>query len=73
VFLPPQTGLTHPGYVQFTNFPVNAGVVSVTLDGTIPIQSPPLPNVNYWAFVSVTNNTTQHFTTITPQPRGSAQ
>ena len=31
--------------------------------GIVPLT----PNVRFWAFVSLTNNTTQHVTTITPQ------
>lgn len=66
--LPAQSDTDHPGYIEFSNFPQNAGVVRVTIDGSSLNRTPPLPNVNYWAFVSVTNNATQHITTITPQP-----
>jgi hypothetical protein len=34
------------------------------------ICSPPIPVPRIWGFITVTNNETQHITTITPQPRG---
>ncbi|MEO8381387.1 MAG: hypothetical protein ABI779_17135, partial [Acidobacteriota bacterium] len=68
LLLPEQPDLMHPGYIEFTNFPVNAGTVRVTLTGRQPITSPPSPSPVFWAFVSVTNNETQHITTVTPQP-----
>jgi hypothetical protein len=67
--LPAQPDLLHPGYVQFSNFPIGVGPVRVTIDGVAQPSSPPQPSVSHWAFVSVTNNATQHITTITPQPR----
>lgn len=55
------TSLYEPAVATFTNFPTNAGLVTVTirrLDG----------DAQLWAFVSTTNNDTQLITTVTPQP-----
>jgi hypothetical protein len=54
-----------PSYAQLgdlvTLFPRTSGL------GAVGLQFIPLtPDVRYWAFVSVTNNETQHVTTITP-------
>ena len=62
VLLPAQPDRYHPGYVELSNFPVGAGMLRVTI---IP---PPSVTPHRWAFVSVTNNETQHITLITPQP-----
>jgi hypothetical protein len=67
VTLRPGTNLFEPGYAQFSNFPTGVGPLRVTIRLiTLPITMPPPPRL--WAFVSVTNNVTQHITTITPQP-----
>lgn len=68
VHLPPQPDLFHPSYIELTNFPRNAGMVRVTIHTPAPPISAPIPPPDRWAFVSVTNNTTQHITLITPQP-----
>jgi hypothetical protein len=57
-----------PGYAQFSNFPVNQGTLHVTIRLSLPPISALLPPADLWALVSVTNNETQHITTITPQP-----
>ena len=57
-----------PAYAMITDFPVDAGVVNVTVEldpdivSLLPIEIP------LWAMVTVTNNDTQAITTITPQP-----
>jgi hypothetical protein len=56
----------HPGYAQFSNFPISAGTLRVRITPIIP--RPIEGGGSYWAFISVTNNETQHITTITPQP-----
>jgi hypothetical protein len=55
-----------PSYTQLGDvvplFPRTSGL------GTVGLQLIPLAaDVRYWAFVSITNNETQHVTTITPQ------
>jgi hypothetical protein len=56
-----------PGFAQrlalSDDYPAIAGEQTVTIRIT-----PLSPNPEYWAFVSVTNNETQHVTLITPQP-----
>jgi hypothetical protein len=57
-----------PGYAAFTEFPVGSGAVRVTVDLPAdggPDPSPAAPDV--WAFITVTNNETQHITVISPQ------
>ena len=58
--------LFDPYYAEFTNFPVGTGRMRVRLSN--PVCPSIAPQVSYWAFISVTNNETQHITTITPQP-----
>jgi hypothetical protein len=65
-----------PSYAEFTTFPPvdppGPGIVplvSVLIDPpSTPVITPPYPPAPVWAFISVTNNDTQHITTITPQP-----
>jgi hypothetical protein len=58
-----------PAYGVFTNFPVGRGELRVTLFGpSLFGPSPPIYYLPFWGFVSVTNNETQHITTITRQP-----
>jgi IPT/TIG domain len=55
-----------PAYGVFTNFPAGNGPVTVIIEPTpnaLPVVPPP-----FWAFIAVTNNTTQMVTTITPEP-----
>ena len=65
VELPAQPHIFLPGYVELTNFPTDAGMLRVTI---VPNMPPLLPPPARWAFVSVTNNETQHITLVTPQP-----
>ena len=55
-----------PGYVQvgdfITEFPSLAGIERIRVE-----IEPVSPDLKFWAFLSVTNNETQHVTTITPQ------
>jgi IPT/TIG domain len=49
-----------PAYAQFTAFPAGSGTIRVLVAGE---ENGPA----VWGFISVTNNTTQHITTITPR------
>lgn len=62
IHLPGGTDSYKPGYVQID--PIEGLDVreSVRVE-LIPVN----PGLRYWAFISVTNNETQHVTTITPQ------
>ena len=68
VELPPQPDAFHPSYIELTNFPVGQGMVRVTIHAPAPPIGTPIPPPARWAFVSATNNETQHITLITPQP-----
>lgn len=68
VELPAQPDNFHPGYVELTNFPTGAGTLRVTILPNLPPLSALIPPPELWAFISVTNNETQHITLITPQP-----
>lgn len=57
-----------PPYAAFTNFPVDAGTVRVTIQGPPLPPIPPFIPSKLWAFITVTNNETQIISTITPQP-----
>ncbi len=63
----PGSSRTHPGYVEFAAFPAGAGELKVTIYNPGPRGIVPASDI--WAFVAVTNNTTQHITTVTPQPQ----
>lgn len=69
VDLPSQPDLFHPGYVELTSFPADAGMLRVSIAPVVPPISAPIPPPDRWAFISVTNNETQHITLITPQPK----
>jgi hypothetical protein len=56
-----------PAYAEFSDFPAGVGPLDVQIQPTTITFSPPNPYA-MWAFISVTNNETQHITTITPQP-----
>jgi hypothetical protein len=60
-------GRQNPAYVQISDliatYPQLAGKGPLRITLTPPIQG----NPSLWAFVSVTNNETQHVTTISPQ------
>ncbi|HEX6096367.1 MAG TPA: hypothetical protein VF432_08600 [Thermoanaerobaculia bacterium] len=49
-----------PAYAQFTAFPAGTGLTNV-------IVTPQANGPAVWGFISVTNNVTQHITTISPQ------
>lgn len=49
-----------PAYAQFTAFPAGTGTVQVLVSGK---ENGPA----VWGFITVTNNETQHITTITPR------
>jgi hypothetical protein len=66
VQIEPGVDLFHPGYAEFSNFPKSAGMLNVRIQNAIP--RPLEGGVSAWAFISVTNNETQHITTVTPQP-----
>jgi IPT/TIG domain len=68
VTLQAQENIYRPGYVQISDFPAAAGVLTVTVDVPHSPLSAPIPPPDRWAFISVTNNETQHITLITPQP-----
>jgi hypothetical protein len=67
ILLPEQQDLFHPGYLEIGNLPVDAGTLRIDIlvenPPFLPVSAPP----DRWAFVSVTNNDTQHITTITPR------
>jgi hypothetical protein len=56
-----------PAYAELGDFPTAVGELTVQIRVAHEILSPPVSRT-IWAFVSVTNNDTQHITTITPQP-----
>lgn len=63
-----------PAYAEITFFPpppvpgASPTTTTITVQALEPITSPPMfPKPRVWAFVTVTNNETQHITTITPQ------
>jgi hypothetical protein len=60
VVLQPGDNLFKPAYTAFTNFQPYGYPLTLIIE-------PADPAVPIWAFVSVTNNETQHITTITPQ------
>jgi hypothetical protein len=59
VTLPPTISEFLPPYAEL-NLPSNANRMRVDVDAASP-------DLRFWAFASVTNNATQHVTTITPQ------
>lgn len=66
VLLDAQENLFRPGYLELSNFPADAGMLRVTIDVVVPPLSALIPPPDRWAFVSVTNNDTQHITLVTP-------
>jgi hypothetical protein len=64
--------LFEPGYAEFTDFPTAVPgnppppSIDVTISVPTPVVLPPTLPRGIWAFISVTNNTTQHITTISP-------
>jgi hypothetical protein len=56
-----------PAYAEYVIAP-NFGPVLLTKDAAVRVAITPLsPGSRYWAFVSATNNTTNHVTLVTPQ------
>lgn len=55
-----------PAYAQHTQFIDPAALVILPLSLRIEV-TPLTPGSRFWAFVSVTNNATQHVTIVTPQ------
>ena len=62
---PAANRIDYPGYGE-----VNPAVIpGVSKDALLRVEIVPLTaGLRYWAFASVTNNATQHVTTVTPQP-----
>jgi len=57
---------SHPGYIQYDPREVLASPTIMPL--SLRIQLDPVgESFSYWGFVSITNNDTQHVTTVTPQ------
>jgi hypothetical protein len=67
VRLVPGTNPFEPAYAMFTAFPESlpAGMTTTRVEISNPDHEAEHPG--FWAFVTVTNNETQHITTITPQ------
>ncbi|HEY2324096.1 MAG TPA: IPT/TIG domain-containing protein [Thermoanaerobaculia bacterium] len=56
-----------PAYAEYA-IVVNLGPILLAKDAALRVQVTPMtPGSRYWAFVSATNNTTNHVTLITPQ------
>jgi hypothetical protein len=71
VTLRPGENLYDPSYAAFSSFPeypYRLAVIVEPVSGCPICLSPPVPPQPIWAFITVTNNETQHITTITPQP-----
>jgi len=68
--LHPPTDRYTPAYGVFEDFPLPAALPSGQNTVSVKVEVPHLgavqPSMPIWAFVSVTNNETQHITTITP-------
>lgn len=56
----------YPGYAQVADFEDIQSRLGSSQTARIEIE-PLTPGLKFWAFVAVTNNETQHVTTITPQ------
>lgn len=70
VTLSPGLNEFDPAYAVFTDFASYPGDVTVVVEPVPPCVLCPLPHVRppVWAFITVTNNETQHITTISPRP-----
>lgn len=70
VSLTPGRDRFEPSYAMFTNFPLpesdGTSMARVTVTPLTPLTSPPSPTPRIWAFVSITNNTTQEITIVSP-------
>jgi hypothetical protein len=61
---PPEFPLDYPGYAQVTLW----NLAGLPTTGRLRVEITPVePGLRFWGFVSVTNNETQHVTTITPR------
>ncbi|HET7437131.1 MAG TPA: hypothetical protein VFN10_20655 [Thermoanaerobaculia bacterium] len=65
VNVPAATGQFIPGYAEIGAF--RSAFPTVGNDAAIHVEVRPLIDVRYWAFITITNNATQHVTTVTPQ------
>ncbi|HYR30161.1 MAG TPA: hypothetical protein VEU30_16970, partial [Thermoanaerobaculia bacterium] len=69
LYLQPGPSIFEPAYAQFTDFPlpeelpVEQDTIRVVVDASRGESEPVVP---IWAFITVTNNETQHITTVTP-------
>lgn len=72
VVLTPGADIFQPAFATFTDFPLPEEMlpgqksITVTIGVTRGNDGLPVQNMPFWAFISVTNNDTQHITTITP-------
>jgi hypothetical protein len=67
LLVPPSSDVRHfPGFAQILDLPVAYPTLAGEEAVTVRIL-PQMEGALFWAFVSVTNNETQHVTTITPQ------
>ncbi|HYC91158.1 MAG TPA: IPT/TIG domain-containing protein [Thermoanaerobaculia bacterium] len=66
VTLNPTDNPYEPSYAEISDLP-EAGIINIWISVHTPPISALLPAPDIWAFVSVTNNETQHITTITPR------
>ena len=60
-----------PSFAVFTDFTPALGPTTAVMNVLVEVPRGPggvvIPGTPIWAFISVTNNETQHITTITPQ------
>lgn len=62
VMLAGNTDMFTPAYAEISDFPSGTGLTDVIIE-------PGRAGAGVWAFITVTNNETQHITTITPRAR----
>ena len=72
VYLSAPGSAFEPAYAEVNDLPVGVGTLRVRIvpgwaDGPPPSPPWPGPQPGIWAFISVTNNDTQHITVISPQ------
>lgn len=67
ITLPPVESIFSPTYIQISDLPVNAGTIKLRILPGVPPISGSAVAPSLWAFVTVTNNETQHITVISPQ------
>jgi hypothetical protein len=70
VTLQPGRNIFEPAYAEIGDFPSGTASMEVKIEPLSPLTNPTWGGAEppIWAFISVTNNETQHVTTITPQP-----